>query len=142
MKWFWAAYRKGGFEDIIVDGLDHDGFKEAVSQMVGTFNASYLMLARSEGESRPVGMIGAHDNGYRIEPHALWFPWATPRNKLESWLNFLNKIRVTRLAVIFVPEKEGAIYKHMELYGVIQQRGSISRFFEDGQSALIFQTKD
>jgi len=127
---------------MIEEGLDQEGFKSGLERVLATFNTHYLMLARSEGEPRPVGMIGAIDGGYRIEPHALWFPWATPRNKLESWLNFLNKIRVTRLAIVYVPEKEISIYQHLERYGVIQRRGTISRFFEDGQFAAIFQTRD
>jgi len=122
--------------------LDQDTFKGALGEMFSAFDTHYLMLARSEGEPRPVGMMSVIDGGYRIEPHALWFPWASSRNKLESFLNFFNKIRVTRLAILYIPEKEIRIFQHLERYGVIQRRGTISRFFEDGQFAAIFQTKD
>lgn len=123
-------------------GMEMEAFKDALGQILAAFNAHYFLMAKNGGESKPVGFIGAVDNGYRMEPHALWFPWATDRNRLESWLNFLNKIRVTRLAIVIVPEKELNIYKHLERYGVIQRRGTIIRFFEDGQSAAIYQSKD
>jgi hypothetical protein len=109
---------------------------------LSAFNAIYLMLAKVEGEQRPVGLVACNDQGYRIEPLAIWFPWASPRNKLESALNFFNKIRVTRLMVLFAPEKDVGFFEHLARYGVIQRRGTVGRFFEDGQFAAIFQSRD
>ena len=113
-----------------------------LSEGLNRFNVMYMMLAKSARGMAPVGMMVCLDGGYRIEPHCIWFPWATPRNKLEAYLNFFNKIRVTRLAVLFIPQDEIRIFQHLERYGVIQRRGTISRFFEDGQFAAIFQTRD
>lgn len=140
LKWLWAAYRKGAFE--MEEGLTAEAFKEALVEYLAAFNAIYTLLAKVSGEQRPIGLAACNDQGYRIEPYAIWFPWASPRNKLESALNFFNKIRVTRLAVLFIPQKDIGLFEHLARYGVIQRRGTIGRFFEDGQFAAIFQTRD
>lgn len=140
MRWFWAAYRKGSFG--LKEGLTKETFQSDLADYFQGFNVLYTLLARVESELRPVGIMACRDEGYRIEPHAVWFDWASSRNKLESALNFFNKIRVTRLAVLFIPQKEIRLFEALARYGVIQRRGTVSRFFEDGQFAAIFQTRD
>lgn len=133
---------KGAFAPVIKEGLDKEAFPDTLARYLGTFNAIYIMLAKAEKGMVPVGLMVCMDGGYRIEPHCIWFPWATPRNKLEAFLNFFNKIRVTRLVILFIPEDDIRVFQHLERYGVIQRRGTISRFFEDGQFAAIFQSRD
>lgn len=141
LKWFWAAYRKQDFPSLD-DGIDQPEFMQRLERYFQGFNVVYTLLTHSEGEMKPVGVVACNDGGYRIEPLFLWFSWATPRNKVESALNFFNKIRVTRLAFGVVPESESRLYMHLKNYGVIQARGKIERFYEDGQFAGIFQTRD
>lgn len=140
LKWLWAAYRKGAFA--IDEDLPQEQFKEAIAHYFNGHNALYMMLAKVQGELVPVGIMACQDHGYRIEPFAVWLPWASARNKLESALNFFNKIRVTRLGVLFVPEKEILLFEKIARYGILQRRGTVGRFFEDGQFAAIFQTRD
>jgi hypothetical protein len=122
--------------------MEKDAFKQAVADYFQGFNVLYTLLARVRGEPAPVGIMATRDGGYRVEPYAVWFPWASPRNKLESLLNFFNKIRVTRLGILFIPEKEIRAFEVLSRYGVIQRRGTLSRFYEDGQFAAIYQTRD
>ena len=140
LKFLWAAYRKGTFQ--LEEDLTQGMFKDALANHLAAFNAIYILLARVQDGQRPVGLVACHDQGYRLEPHVIWFPWASDRNKLESTLNFCNKIRVTRVMILFAPQKDTPFFEHVSRYGVLQRRGTISRFFEDGQFAAIFQTRD
>lgn len=78
----------------------------------------------------------------RMEPHVFWFPWASPRNKIEGTMKFLNVMRKAWTTIIYSEETNRKFFKHIEKYGVIRQVGKIHNYFPNGEDASVFQTRD
>lgn len=77
-----------------------------------------------------------------MEPHVYWFPWATPRNRVEGATKFLNVMRKVWTILIYAEDKDHAFFKRIERYGVLRQVGKIHNYFESGGTASVFQTRD
>lgn len=88
------------------------------------------------GERRgPVAMIVAKTNGYIYEPHVMWFPWATPKNKLRCQVSFFQKFRYRQLGVIRVHALEDAagFLKRLKKYVPLFYVGKIPGGDEHGR---------
>ena len=109
------AYRAGAFPDV-EKGLDKDGFAEAaIAHLVALDDA--IMLE----SGRPVGFVQVRMWG----GHALlgidWFPWASPRNKIECALKFFLEYR-DKAHLIWASE-DTRFFSHIGRYGVIRAIG-------------------
>jgi len=72
-------------------------------------------------------------------PHVTWFSWATPRNKIESTVNFLKDLVKDGNVVIFSEKKTMYFFSHMARYGILDRRGTLKKYFPDGGDAIIYQ---
>ena len=73
------------------------------------------------------------------ELHVEWFPWATPRQKLESVVKFLHEYDsnlVTSAKDEFVD-----FFNRVTRYGVLRKVGRIENMFEPGVDGTIYQRK-
>ncbi len=91
LGWLWAAHRMESETPI-----DQSRFVEHVREEMG----GYAGVVVFEDQNRrfrtgagPVGMVGFDWNGWTLEPHAYWFPWATDRNQLACSVAFLQQKR-------------------------------------------------
>ncbi|MGI9411545.1 MAG: hypothetical protein ACR2OV_15810 [Hyphomicrobiaceae bacterium] len=135
-RWLWAAYQKGGLEAIPRD-LDTAQFIAAAFGHLEKFSEQFMVET-----DRPIGAIVTLTNGYLFEPHAIWFPWASPRNKLEGALKFLSQERKDRLGVIYMDLDRKRFLEQMARYGVLRRVGTVKNFFEPGRDAVFFQTQE
>ena len=57
-----------------------------------------------------VALIAAKEDGWRVEPHIEFFPWATKRNVLRTCISFFQMVRYSRKIGVCVVRslKEGA----------------------------------
>lgn len=76
------------------------------------------------------------------EPHVLWFPWASKRNKLECTVGFLVELK--KRVPFFIPamERDVSFFRHVGKYGVLRQVGKWRDWpmFKNGENAVIFQS--
>lgn len=117
--------------------LDIDQFLAAAFGHLESFQEQFMVET-----DRPVGVIVTLTDGYRFEPHAIWFPWASLRNRLEGSLKFLNQERKDRLGIIYMGLDQKRFLEQMARYGVIRRVGTVKSFFEPGRDAVFFQTQE
>ena len=141
MRWLYVAYVKGAFN--APEGMSPIEFKDWVSaslQDVGN-GMVYILTSILEGEDRPAGLVVAHEQHHRIEPHVIWFPWATSRNKLECSVKFLCSMRFTNVIVMFTPKEDRKFYDHLLRYGMMSVVGPIKDWYGLGKDARMYQTR-
>lgn len=109
----------------------------------------FTMLAQTVKGLIPVGVISVAISGKRLEPHFGWFPWASGRNKLESVLGFVAKVRESRTdnglpykALIWADEQSTGFFEHIKRYGILSGGGRVHSFFDDGSNAILYYSRD
>lgn len=141
LKYLWAAYRKGSFRELFRDETTQQEFTALWTYMFERTDGGVWILE----SGKPVGFIGARDRshgGHRVlEPHAQWFPWATPRQRLETIVKYVSEMRKTALLTIFSRMSDKDFYTHVCRYGIARRVGTIDGYFGDDPAAL-FQSKE
>jgi len=137
-RWLWAAYVKGSFpEKTFPAGLEIEDFNEIVDKQIETLDEAYML----EMDDRPVGLVGVFLNqryGY-IEPHVIWFEWATTRNKIEAAVKFIDKLRKKVPMMIIVDEDTKSFFTHIERHGIIKRIGTSHEAM--GRKKLLFESR-
>ncbi len=140
MRWLYVAYVKGAFK--APEGMSPLEFDEWMgASLRAMFGMVYALTAPFDGEDRPVGLVAAHEKDHRIEPHVIWFPWATPRNKIECSVKFLHSMRFTNVIVIYTPKEDRRFYDHLLRYGMMKVVGPIDDWYGLGKGARMYQTR-
>ncbi len=80
-----------------------------------------------ESGSGPIGVCWIFDNGWKVEPHAEFFPWATSRNILRVTVSFLHMMKYKRIGVCMVYSLKNsvALFNKCTKYGVLFRNGMI-----------------
>ena len=123
MKILWAAYKAGSFK--IKEDLTQEEFVEQIEQILKAYQHSWVIddenKAFSSGKG-PIAMIGANTVGLIVEPRALFFRWATPRNILRSSVAFLGMIRhstKTGIALVRTEKNRMTLPDHLKRYDML-----------------------
>ena len=80
LKWLWAARR-------ILDAdedIDQETFTDEMVERLSEFDAIYMLEDDNPQFSErfgPVGFIAAYTDGWTLQPHAQWMPWARRRTR-------------------------------------------------------------
>lgn len=141
-KFLWAAYRKGDFADAAMpppSGLDPVGFRDwaTTSALRVIDSGGDIVVALARGT--PVGLVTVLRGDYgMVHPHAVWFSWASPRNRLECAIRILVDLKETGLVLISVPQEKASLFKHLCKYGVLRQVGVI-RYYGQMPDLAVFQ---
>ena len=130
-------------------GLDKENFTERMVDLIVNFADVKTMMAPRHGVPSPVGIAIVERGGSRIQPHAIWFPWATVRNKIESAAHYLSELRRQRdpngrfyKGLIWAPEATWTFFEHMMRRGILKRCGKVENWFYDGSPAMLFYTKE
>ena len=86
MRWLWASYKLEGGE------IDQDQFTLHTRNEIARHSRAYMAEdenAQFENGRGPIAVITADYDGWKIEPHMTFFPWATHRNRLKAVVGFL-----------------------------------------------------
>lgn len=147
LKYLYAAWRKGAKPlDVITVENDPDKFIEAfIAHSEKRYDILYTLIGSPPGRSAmPVGMV------FGIRPFFernilwigdfLWFPWASPRNKLETAVHFLNQMRKEWTVVGFAEPQVIPFFEHICRYGVSRRAGTLFDLFEEGPRG-VYQTR-
>lgn len=142
MKYVWAAYKRGVFDQNpeIPSDLDPFEFKSVFLGILGT----YILGSGGEAwileDKIPIGMVlGSLGGRNHLEPHVFWFPEATPRNKIEFSVRWIVDVKKKYKLDIWVHEANWKFYHHLCKYGIVRPVGKRRKFFNDDTDAMYFQ---
>ena len=144
LAYAYAGYRQGAFPGM-PEGLKPREFDVAFYKAAVQWEEIYALTVKHTNGRRPVGLMLARiteEIGMpaRMEPHLMWFPWATPRNKLETTVKWLAEMRLKHLVLIMAPLKEKVFFTHLCRHGVLRVIGKIHRLFGEDDDGMAYQT--
>lgn len=147
LRWLWAAYRIDRCAGDLPEGIERDNFETEilarVQQSVGVWTMQAPVPSRGV---IPVGIVTAWSSvrlpHHIREIHCTWFPWATPRNKIESAVNFIHRMRMS--FELFWPSKMSTVkfFEHVCKYGIARRMCAWRNYFGKGDDAMMFQSRD
>ncbi len=129
MKILYIAYQKEPFY-AQGPGLDQIEFAKKIEQLS---QEREILIMEDESSAYPSGFGPIafwtyKEDGWKYEPHAQYFHWATPRNKLRAtvaavqWLRYSRKVGV---CVLYALKDSKSLMDHVAKYGVLQYVGMI-----------------
>ena len=123
IRYVWASYSLGGFEGAFEADLSGLEFEEAFLDRVGEGVGAFTLFAPNKDDA-PVGLMLVAGFDGNLWPHVIWFPWASPRNKIEVVLRFLNDMRRDAKLVVAAETKDRDFFVTMCRYGVMRRIGT------------------
>ncbi len=135
----WSAHKDKPF-DFIDTNFSQNKFaaeiertsKEVPMFMIEDNNESF------DTKSGPVCLVVTTDDGWRIEPHIEFFPWASKKNILRSSVTFLQWVQYKPIGVCVVKSLEHSknLFDHCRDYGVLFYAGKIIGGSEKGDEYI------
>lgn len=123
----------GAFE-MIERGLSVAEFSNELLDLLEKFQGINVFMG-----DRPLGLLVTTESEHRLEPHIEWFPWATPRNKIEHVVNMVNAFRKDRLVLIIAKMEIRDFLVHVAKHGILRRVGTINGYFPE--NAVVFEGK-
>ena len=119
IRYLWGAYVMGDIGEFFPKNMNPTQFTEMFFDAADRFDMEHIVQVKG----RPIGLIIAHVNEFKFEPHAVWFNWATPRQILQGSAKYLDKMRRDRWGLIHVPEEFRGFMLHLCKYGIVRKVG-------------------
>lgn len=134
MRWLWAAYSMGSFP-FMREGADQVEFNEGMRFVVEDMLKSpddlfYIVEAQHKVKKSlvPVGLIVVNFMQGAAWPLARWFSWATPRNKIEASVVFLEELQRESPIMIMGDDKTTKFLSHLGRYGLLSRSKVLKNF--------------
>lgn len=89
----------------------------------------------------PVALISIAYDAHRAYPHAVFFPEATDRLRLEIGVKFLIELKKQNLVLIDSREATTGYFRHLCRYGLLRAVGKIRDYYAKGEDAMWFQSR-
>lgn len=129
IKILWVAHQKKPWYSMPKD-VTQEEFIERIGDLstrAAIFVAEDNNSSYKEGKG-PVGVFWLFDHGWKVEPHAEVFPWATPRNVLRSYVSFFHMIKYKKIGVCVAYAMKSTVPLHDKCteYGVLFRSGMIA----------------
>lgn len=127
----------------------HEEFHEEVFE---NYHAAWTLFAKSAknkeiGDVIPIGSVlgfWSHPNPekapFMIIGDMLWFPWASPRNRVETAVSFFNEIRYEMPVVEYARQKDKKFFEMLMKHGVMNRVGKTHSVYAD-EPAIIYETR-
>tara|TARA_R110002020_G_scaffold333976_1_gene549358 strand:- start:642 stop:1025 length:384 start_codon:yes stop_codon:yes gene_type:complete len=113
--------------------------QEFLTELAARSNGSTVYI--SIADEKPVGLgFFVQMNEKLFDLHAVWFPWASPREILTATARFLNDQRNEKSILITSEDKTRANFIHMCKYGLLRLVGKVEHYFEGERPAHVFQS--
>jgi len=138
-KWAWAAYKLGAFGPI--PQADTETFTQQLDEYLALHDIAFIVSAKTKKGHIPVGLVvGKYMGPILYLGDTTWFPWASPRNKMETITHLLNDLRRQYIVMFFCHITDKDFYVNIAKTGVIRRVGTIHDLMADCPAPL-FQTK-
>ena len=142
------GYQTGAFKEMIaerpeMDGLDLHQFTDWVRGL-GQQGELWVTLGKSakfkERDRVPIAWWWVYVRmEHLIEPHVVWMPWASPRQKIEGTLRFALDQKVDREIGIFAKKEDQSFWVRLAQYGILSPVGTWPAYFPNGDTAKIWR---
>ena len=128
--------------------MEPDEFREHLAARVAVLmekgGDAYTLLGRTPAGLIPVGVITTEimeASGIRrqIWPHAIWFPEASARNRVECWIRILLDLKKQGNVMVVAGEANWRFFRHLCKYGVMRPLGKIWGHLDNGKDAMMYQ---
>lgn len=153
VRYAWAGYKSGSLKDMagpLADtGMSAEQFKTTFEAVVTTrYHGGWTLFGETKKGFIPVGMVFAF---YSHADHALspfmiigdivWFPWASARNKIESAVNFFNRMRNEIPMVDYAHgETNKKFWEMLARHGIVRRIGTTFNVVK-GEPVAVFETR-
>lgn len=151
IKWLWVLYKKGGLELMDPGFADKEmDPAELADVAVEVLDLKYdeAWLAFLGDDERPVGLFLAFWPhrirdlpSYMVLDQLIWFPWATPRAKVETFIHFWNEARKEVPMMGFSDMESKKFYETACKHGIMRRIGT-SMSLLPGRKSAVFETRD
>lgn len=142
LKWMWLASQMGAFEGMVLSE-DQDEFTEQILTLISNLMTQgglvYILSAKNtrrenKDELTPIGMVMVNFYENAAWPHITWFPWASPRNKLEGAILFIQELKERLPILLICPESDMHFFSHLSRYALLSKGCKLKKHFgeEDG----------
>lgn len=150
VRFVWAAYKQGALasmgEDFEAGDMDPKEFAVRFHQEIFDNYAGSWAVFPSKKE-KPCGLIlGFYSHPeprlspFMIVGDIIWFPWATPRNRIECAVKFFSEIRKTIPMVEYANEKARPFFEMMAKHGIIRRVGTMHNVYKE-EKTTVFETR-
>lgn len=146
ISYAWAAYRAGDtFRDVFPAELTAPEFKQAFGELVnGRYDAAWVLFAETSKGFLPVGLaLGFWPHRvarpFMVLDAMVWFPWASPRNRIEATTKFVNEVRHEVPLLAFARERDKRYLEMLARHGVARRIGTSMNVFA-GETASVWET--
>lgn len=152
IKFVWAAYKSGRLASM---GKDFEDGKMAPAQFRERFQAEILanyagawtMFSITPKGKMPVGLIlgfWSHPeprlSPFMIVGDIIWFSWATARIKIESAVNFFDRVRKTIAFMEYAQSKDQKFFDVLCQHGIMRRVGTSYNVYP-GESVAVYETR-
>ena len=129
----------GSFGEI--EDISQDEFRARTGDYLNLTDITYTLIGQTKNGKIPVGLFSGKFNGPMLFiGSAVWFKWASSRNKIECAVHALNELRKEYIVLLHSNMKDKEFYVNIAKHGVIRRVGTIYDVYDDGPAAL-FQTR-
>jgi hypothetical protein len=123
----WVAYKKGSFL-FLREGMNEQEFFLEIKRL--SEESSLYMIDDSNKEYNgigPIAIVNIDTDGWKIEPHAIIFPWASNRNKIKAVVAFFQMVRYQKIGccVVYSLAESKPLFDKAQEYGVLNYVGKI-----------------
>ena len=142
MPWLWAAYRMGAYADVLPEGLDDDMFTDTALDIIESADHGFIIEAPGDKGLQPVGIVLGTEFGKSrcLEPHVDWFPWATPRNKMEGAAAFLRQVKHRFKIFLFIDDDGLEFYDRISKFRLVTRGCKVIDHYGPGKHAMMYYT--
>ena len=143
VRYFWAAYQMGMWEDELPRDLNRDQFYMTLVDIIGEYDMEFVFEVKGPNGKRPAGVLLAdfRMKGNAIEPHVWWFPWASARNQLESSAHFLRDMGKRYKVLVYTETKDSVFWERIYRYkGLLKKGCKITDAFGSGEDSMLYYT--
>lgn len=132
----------GMWEDEMPRGMSRDEFYAALLDTVGQYAVDFVFEAKTPSGVRPIGVAIAdfRFKGNGLEPHVFWFPWAEPRQILESVVNFLRDFGKQFKILLYIEARDSRFWEHVHNYKVMKKGCKVTDAYGPGEDAMLYYT--
>ena len=152
LRYVWAAYKKGCLasmgEQWAGGEMAAPEFSEAFeAEIKSNYHGTWTLFAEARKGFMPVGLVlgfWSHPNPrfapFMIVGDMVWFPWATPRIRIEAAVYFFHRIRAEIPMVEYAREQHKRFFEVLCQHGIMRRIGTSSNVYP-GEQTAVYETK-
>lgn len=152
LRHIWAAYGKGALASMGGEWGKGDlpalefiaAFKKEIDD---NYHGAWTLFAQTTKGLRPVGLVlgfWSHPNPrlapFMIVGDMIWFPWSSPRNRIEAAVQFFHRIRSEIAMVEYARDEHKRFFEMICHHGIMRRIGTTYNVYP-GEGTAVYETR-